>query len=88
MSVVIRLSRAGKTNTPLYRVTVADSRRWRDVKYIERVGWYNPCSNETKSRMKLDLTSIDDWIKKGAKPSETVAKLIKDFRKQEKTAAV
>ena len=86
MSVVIRLSRTGKTNTPLYRVMVADSRRWRDGKYIERVGWYNPCSNEAKSRMKLDLTAIDSWIKKGAQPSETVAKLIKDFRVQEKAA--
>src|SRR5437016_5367732 len=80
MSVVIRLSRTGKTNTPLYRVTVADSRRWRDGKFLAKVGWYNPRSNEQKSRIKLDLTTIDAWIKKGAQPSETVAKLIKDYR--------
>ncbi len=82
MSVVIRLSRTGKTNTPLYRVTVADQRRWRDGKFLARVGWYNPCSNEPKSRIKLDLTKIDDWIKKGARPTETVSKLIGDYRKQ------
>ncbi|MDZ4678264.1 MAG: 30S ribosomal protein S16 [Oligoflexia bacterium] len=80
MAVVIRLSRAGKTNTPLYRVTVADQRRWRDGKFLARVGWYNPCRDEMKTRMKLDLTAIDEWIKKGARPSETVAKLIRDFR--------
>ena len=84
MSVVIRLSRTGKTNSPLYRVTVADSRRWRDGKFLERVGWYNPRTNDAKFRIKLNLESIDSWIKKGAQPSETVAKLIKDFRLVEK----
>jgi small subunit ribosomal protein S16 len=84
MSVVIRLSRTGKANSPLYRVTVADSRRWRDGKFIERVGWYNPRNNDVKHKIKLNLTSIDSWIKKGAKPTETVAKLIKDFRVAEK----
>ena len=82
MSVVIRLSRTGKTNTPLYRVTVADSRRWRDGKYLANVGWYNPRTNEAKSRIKLDLEKIDGWIKKGAQPTDTVAKLIKDYRTQ------
>jgi small subunit ribosomal protein S16 len=82
MAVVIRLSRTGKKNSPLYRVTVADQRRWRDGKFLARVGWYNPRTNEVKSRIKLDLTSIDQWIKKGAKPSETVSKLIKDYRVQ------
>ncbi len=87
MSVVILLSRTGKANSPLYRVTVADSRRWRDGKYIERVGWYNPRTNEAKSRIKLNLTSIDGWIKNGAQPTETVAKLIKDYRRQEQAPA-
>ena len=80
MAVVIRLARTGKRNSPHYRVTVADQRRWRDGKFLARVGWYNPCTDEQKARITLDITKIDEWIKKGARPSETVAKLIKDYR--------
>lgn len=80
MAVVIRLSRTGKRNSPLYRVTVADQRRWRDGKFLARVGWYNPRTDEAKARINLDLTAVDGWIKKGARPTETVAKLIKDYR--------
>jgi small subunit ribosomal protein S16 len=81
MSVVIRLARTGKRNSAMYRVTVADQRRWRDGKYLARVGWYNPRTDEAKARIKLDMPSIEAWIKKGAQPSETVAKLIKDYQK-------
>ena len=80
MAVVIRLARGGKKNAPYYRVTVADQRRWRDGKFLDRVGWYNPRSEEVKTRIKLDMPLIDEWIKKGAQPTETVAKLIKDYR--------
>jgi small subunit ribosomal protein S16 len=80
MSVVIRLSRTGKTNTPLFRVTVADSRRWRDGKYLANVGWYNPRTNEPASRLKLDIEAVESWIKKGARPTDTVKHLIKEFR--------
>ena len=82
MAVVIRLSRTGKRNSPLYRVTVADQRRWRDGKFLARVGWYNPRTDDSKARIKLDMPVIDEWIKKGAKPSETVLKLLKDYRAQ------
>ena len=80
MAVVIRLARTGKTNTARYRVTVADKRRWRDGKFLEHVGWYNPTTNEAKARITLNMESIDSWIKKGALPSDTVRKLIKDYR--------
>jgi small subunit ribosomal protein S16 len=82
MAVVIRLSRSGRRNAPMYRLTVADSRRWRDGKFLDRVGWYNPRKNEAKDRYHIDLTKVDEWIKKGAKPSETVAELLKTYRKQ------
>ncbi len=84
MAVVIRLARTGKRNSVLYRVTVADQRRWRDGKFLARVGWYNPRTDEAKARIHLDMNSIDGWIKKGAKPTETVSKLIKDYRAQAK----
>ena len=78
--VVIRLARTGKTNSAFYRVTVADKRRWRDGKFLAKVGWYNPRTDDAKNRIKLEMDKIDEWIKKGAQPSETVAKLIKDYR--------
>ena len=76
MAVVIRLSRTGKTNAPRYRVTVADSRRCRDGKYLANVGWYNPRAEKKEDVIKLDMESIQAWIKKGARPSESVAQLI------------
>ncbi len=79
--VVIRLSRTGKINAAFYKVAVADKRRWRDGKFLAKVGWYNPRTNDAKTRIELDLNQIDEWIKKGAKPTATVAKLIKDYRK-------
>jgi small subunit ribosomal protein S16 len=79
--VVIRLSRTGKINAAFYKVAVADKRRWRDGKFLAKVGWYNPRTNDPKTRIELDLPKIDEWIKKGAQPSATVAKLIKDYRK-------
>lgn len=82
--VVIRLARTGKRNSAFYRVTVADKRRWRDGKFLAKVGWYNPRTNEAKARIDLDMPQIEEWIKKGAKPSETVAKLIKDYRQTAK----
>ena len=82
--VVIRLARTGKRNSAFYRVTVADSRRFRDGKFLAKVGWYNPRTDENKARIELDMPQIEEWIKKGAQPSETVAKLIKDYRQTAK----
>lgn len=78
--VVIRLSRTGRRNLPLYRIQVADGRRWRDGKFIETIGWYNPKSDEKGKRMEVNLESYDSWVKKGAQPSETVGHLVKAFR--------
>lgn len=75
--VKIRLFHMGKKHAPFYRIVVADSRSPRDGKYIERLGWYNPRGKE----LKLDLGKTSEWIRKGAKPTPTVAKLMK--RKEE-----
>lgn len=83
MPVVIRLSRTGKTNAARYRVTVADSRYSRDGKFLENVGYYNPSAE--KDGLKLDMERITEWTKKGARPTETVAQLIKKFTKEAKS---
>ena len=78
MSVVIRLQRAGGRNAPFYRVVACDSRRARDGRFIEKVGYYNPLSNPAE--LQLEVTRIEDWISKGARLSETVDLLLKRFR--------
>ena len=74
MAVKIRLARHGAKKRPYYRVVVADGRMPRDGRYIEEVGRYNPLTQP--KTIQLDLEKIDEWISKGAQPSNTVAHLI------------
>lgn len=79
MSVTIRMSRHGAKKKPFYRIVVSDRRFPRDGRYIEQVGTYDPRAKS--GGVKLDQEKIDSWIKKGAKPSETVSALIKKSKK-------
>ena len=79
MSVTIRMSRHGAKKKPFYRMVVSDRRFPRDGRYIEQVGTFDP--NAKSGGVKLDQTKIDTWIKKGAKPSQTVSELIKKTKK-------
>ncbi|MBI1857965.1 MAG: 30S ribosomal protein S16 [Candidatus Melainabacteria bacterium] len=71
--VRIRLSRRGKKKSPFYRVVVTDIRKKRDGAPIDELGTYNPLTKE----LKLDKQKIEEWIKKGAKPSETITSLLR-----------
>lgn len=73
MSVKIRLTRIGSKKQPFYRIVVADSRCPRDGKFIEKIGTYDPKTDP--STITVDKDKAVDWIKKGAKPSNTVQKL-------------
>jgi small subunit ribosomal protein S16 len=84
MAVVLRLSRAGTHKAPFYHVVATDSRKPRDGRYIEDVGTYDP--TRTPEWIQLKQDRIDHWLKVGARPSETVAMLIKRSRRQEKKA--
>lgn len=72
--VKIRLQRAGKKKAPFYHIVVADSKSPRDGKIIEQIGTYDPMSDPTV--LNLDSEKVEKWIKNGAKPTETVKKLI------------
>ena len=72
--VKIRLQRQGKKKAPFYHIVVADSRASRDGKIIEQIGTYNPMTKP--STIVLDKEAVEKWIKNGAKPTETVKKLI------------
>jgi small subunit ribosomal protein S16 len=86
MAVVLRLSRAGTHKAPFYHVVATDSRSSRDGRYLEDVGIYDP-TQRPEPRIQLKIDRIDHWLKVGAKPSETVAMILKRARKQETAAA-
>ena len=75
MSATIRLKRFGTRNRPYYRIIVIDSRRPRDGRAIEEVGFYHPIEAEEK-QVSIKEDRIKDWISKGALPSKTVRRLL------------
>ena len=72
--LVIRLSRKGRHNHPMYRLLVAENSMPTDGKFVEIVGHYNPVNTEQPLEVKKDR--VEYWISKGAQPSNTVAKLL------------
>lgn len=82
MSVKIRLTRKGSKKRPFYRVVVADSRSPRDGRIIEEIGFYNPISEPKE--IKIDDEKAISWLSKGAKPTDTVAKLFEKTGVSEK----
>jgi small subunit ribosomal protein S16 len=84
MAVVLRLSRAGTHKAPFYHVVATDSRKPRDGRYIEDVGVYDP--TETPEKIELKAERIEHWLKAGAKPSQTVAMILKRARGQKPAA--
>ena len=79
--VTIRLSRGGSKKRPFYHLNVADSRRARDGRYIERLGFFNPVARGQEERLRIDLDRIDHWVGLGAQLSDRVAQLVKDAKK-------
>ncbi|HEX6506710.1 MAG TPA: 30S ribosomal protein S16 [Chloroflexota bacterium] len=77
MSVKIRLRRMGAKHQPSYRIVVADSRSPRDGRYIDQVGFYNPLTNP--ATITVNQEKAIDWLKRGAEPTDTVAKLLGKF---------
>ncbi len=84
--VTLRLSRGGAKKLPFYHIHVTDSRKSRDGKYIERVGFFNPSARGAEERLRVDLERVDYWLGVGAQVSDRVAKLLKEARKTEVAA--
>lgn len=78
--VVIRLSRTGAKKRPFYHIVVADKRRSRDGRFIEQVGYFNPIAAGGEIPLVLDLVKVEEWIKKGAQPSDRVKSLVKQAK--------
>ena len=79
--VIIRLSRGGAKKRPYYHIVVADSRRARDGRSIERLGFFNPVAKGKEERLRLDLERLEHWVGQGAQLSERVGDLVKEARK-------
>lgn len=77
MALAIRLARGGAKKRPYYRIVVADSRKPRDGRFIEKVGTYNPMlAKDDENRVKFDADRVKEWMGKGAKPSDRVARFL------------
>ncbi len=75
MAVKIRLKRMGQKKAPFYRIVVADARSPRDGRFIEEIGYYNPCKEPNE--LSINKESAEKWLSTGAQPTETVRDLLK-----------
>lgn len=77
MSLKIRLSRGGAKKRPFYRIVIADARMPRDGRFIERIGTFDPLkAKDSAERLVVDVEKAQDWIVKGAQPTDRVARLL------------
>ena len=80
--VRIRLARQGSKKKPFYHITVADQRRSRDGRFIERVGYFNPVAKGNAQEYLIQMDRVDYWLSKGAQPTDMVKKLVSRARKE------
>lgn len=85
MAVRIRLARGGRKKRPFYRIVVASSEAPRDGRFIERIGTYNPLP--VNAEVTINRERLEYWLKQGAKPTDTVAGLIRKYGVQAVTEA-
>jgi small subunit ribosomal protein S16 len=80
--VVIRLARGGAKKRPFFNLVVADSRRARDGRFIERLGFYNPKAPQGSESLRINRERLAHWQGQGAILSDTAARLLKQLGKQ------
>ncbi|VVC76283.1 30S ribosomal protein S16 [Aquicella siphonis] len=78
--VVIRLARGGAKKRPFYHIVVADKQRSRNGRFIERVGYFNPIASGKDVKLDINVERIQEWVAKGAQPSDRVKHLIKTHK--------
>jgi small subunit ribosomal protein S16 len=78
--VKIRLSRGGAKKKPFYHIVVTDSRKARDGRNIERLGFFNPVARGQEERLRLDLDRVEYWTGVGAQVSDRVKTLVSEAR--------
>lgn len=85
--VIVRLARGGSKKRPFYSINVCDSRCRRDGRFIERIGFYNPMAAGQAVKLQINAERLAFWQGNGAQLSETVARLVKEFKAQTAQAA-
>lgn len=80
--VKIRLKKFGKLRQPYYRIVVQESSKPRDGVCIAELGTYMPKVSDEAKQISLDVNKINEWISKGAQPTDTVKRLIARAKKQ------
>ena len=73
----IKLARFGKKHQAHYRIVVNEARDKRDGKYVALIGHYSPV---VPKKLEIDVKAFEEWLKKGAQPTDTVASLFKRFQ--------
>lgn len=79
--VIVRLARGGSKKRPFYSINVCDSRCRRDGRFIERIGYYNPMASGQAVRLSVCTERLAYWQGQGAQLSDTVSRLVKEFKK-------
>ncbi len=82
--LAIRLTRLGTKKKPFYRIVVLEKSTARDGRSLEILGTYNPLHNP--AQIELNVERVQYWQGKGAKPSETVANLLRRFQERQAAA--
>ena len=77
MATKIRLARGGSKKRPFYAIVVSDSRMPRDGRFLEKIGTYNPLlPKDSEDRVKMDVARVQEWIAKGAQPTDRVVRFL------------
>ena len=79
--VTICLQRGGAKKRPFYQLVVADSRRARNGRFIENIGFFNPTAQGQAERLRVDLERVEYWVGVGASLSDRVSSLVKEAKK-------
>lgn len=85
--VRIRLARSGSKKRPFYYIVAAEQRDKRDGRFIERIGYFNPMAKGQDSRLTINVETYQQWLKKGAQPSERILSLVKQYEQSGQSAA-
>ena len=85
--VKIRLARTGAKRRPFYHLVVADSRKGRDGRFIERLGFFNPIATGGEERLRIDQARVAHWVDQGAQPTDRAQSLIRQHAKAEAAAS-
>ena len=80
--VTIRLARGGRTERPFYHIVVTDSRKPRDGRYIERLGFHNPLATGKEVELKIAEDRVNYWLSQGAQTSAQVRSLLKKAKNE------